>query len=408
MARARRESRAAIDVWPGFVDALSTLLLSIIFLLVVFVLGQFFLGQMLQGRNEAVERLRGQVETLEGQIDLERETASDLRRSLARLSSDLQALMGERDDLRGQLAESEKQQSALDARMAQLGNERTVLQRALEEARLEQQDARSEATSLRKELEARVAQSQDEATQAQRELEQRAARIEDLTAQAEALRQTVEEETAAKSEAMERVTLLSDQIKTLSGQLTVLEQALSVKETEIAAQNQQIADLGQRLNLALASKVEELSQARSDFFGKLRRILGDREDVRTVGDRFVFQSEVLFQSGQAEIEPRGRAELARFADAFKQIMPELPADLNWVLQVDGHTDRRPINTPRFPSNWELSAARAISVARFLVSQGIPAERVAARGFAEWQPLDPAASEEAYRRNRRIEIKLTTS
>ena len=159
--------------------------------------------------------------------------------------------------------------------------------------------------------------------------------------------------------------------------------------------------------MALASKVEELSQYRSEFFGELRKALGDREDVRIVGDRFVFQSEVLFGSGSDVIAPGGRDELAKLADALKEIIGRIPAELPWVLQVDGHTDRVPISTPRFPSNWELSTARAIAVAQFLVAQGIPPDRVAARGFAEFQPLDPGDSPEAYSRNRRIEIKLTT-
>jgi chemotaxis protein MotB len=175
----------------------------------------------------------------------------------------------------------------------------------------------------------------------------------------------------------------------------------------VVEQSAMIADLGARLNLALAAEVEELSRFRSDFFGRLRTVLGDRDEVRIVGDRFVFQSEVLFGTGEAEIGAEGARQLAQLADTLIAIADEIPDELPWVLQVDGHTDRRPISTARFPSNWELSAARAISVAQFLVSQGIPPDRVAARGFAQFQPLDPADTLEAYRRNRRIEIKLTT-
>ena len=186
-----------------------------------------------------------------------------------------------------------------------------------------------------------------------------------------------------------------------------MDRALDLKQSEIDAQGQTIANLGQRLNMALASKVEELSQYRSEFFGELRKALGDREDVRIVGDRFVFQSEVLFGSGSDVIAPGGREELVKLAAALKEIIGRIPSDLPWVLQVDGHTDRVPISTPRFPSNWELSTARAIAVAQFLVAEGIPPDRIAARGFAEFQPLDPGDSPEAYNRNRRIEIKLTT-
>ena len=214
-------------------------------------------------------------------------------------------------------------------------------------------------------------------------------------------------ETSAKDTAVQQVQLLTEQITTLSRQLAALDQALDVKQAAIDEQSATIANLGQRLNIALASKVEELSQYRSEFFGELRKALGDREDVRTVGDRFVFQSEVLFDSGSAEIAPGGRDQLAKLATALKEIVGKIPPELPWVLQVDGHTDRVPISTPRFPSNWELSTARAIAVAQFLIGQGIPPDRVAARGFAEFQPLDPGAGPDANRRNRRIEIKLTT-
>ena len=186
-----------------------------------------------------------------------------------------------------------------------------------------------------------------------------------------------------------------------------MQDALADKDVQISGQASEITDLGRRLNVALASEVEELSRSRSEFFGKLRRVLGDRENVRIVGDRFVFQSEVLFGSGEAEIGAEGRTQLQKLATAFKEITADLPDDLPWVLQVDGHTDRRPISSARFPSNWELSTARAISVARFLIEQGIPPERVAARGFAEFQPLEAGESDEELRRNRRIEVKLTT-
>jgi chemotaxis protein MotB len=200
---------------------------------------------------------------------------------------------------------------------------------------------------------------------------------------------------------------LTRQIALLGEQLRRLDAALELKQQEIDTQSQTIADLGQRLNLALASKVEELAEFRSEFFGRMRRVLGDRQDIRIVGDRFVFQSEVLFASGTADLGPEGRARLTEFVRTLREIVDQLPPELPWVLQVDGHTDKRPINTPRFPSNWELSTARAISVAQFLVSQGLPPERVAATGFAEFQPIAAGDSEEAYRANRRIEIKLTT-
>src|SRR5690606_20472263 len=168
----------------------------------------------------------------------------------------------------------------------------------------------------------------------------------------------------------------------------------------------QIADLGRRLNLALAQRVQDLSRYRSDFFGRLREILEGRADVRIVGDRFVFQSEVLFDPGEADISPEGIPDLESFATAIKQLETEIPADVNWVLRIDGHTDKRPISNAQFPSNWELSAARAISVAKYLISQGVAPNRLVAAGFGEFSPIDTGDTEEAYRRNRRIEFKLT--
>lgn len=158
--------------------------------------------------------------------------------------------------------------------------------------------------------------------------------------------------------------------------------------------------------MALAQRVQELSRYRSEFFGRLRAILGNRPDVRIVGDRFVFQSEVFFDTGQALLLPEGRAELDKLATALIDLDKQIPAEIAWVLRVDGHTDVRPINSPQFKSNWELSSARAISVVQYLVSLGVPAQRLVAAGFAEFQPLDPEKTEEAYKRNRRIELKLT--
>ncbi|HKO08006.1 MAG TPA: OmpA family protein, partial [Alphaproteobacteria bacterium] len=167
-----------------------------------------------------------------------------------------------------------------------------------------------------------------------------------------------------------------------------------------------IADLGKRLNIALASKVEELARYRSEFFGRLREILGNRPEIRIVGDRFVFQSEVLFPSGSADLNPQGQVTLKRLAQTLAGITPKIPAAINWILEVDGYTDKRPIATRHFPSNWELSSARATAVAKFLIASGIPPEHLSAAGFGEYQPIDAAENEAAYAKNRRIELKLT--
>lgn len=208
------------------------------------------------------------------------------------------------------------------------------------------------------------------------------------------------------TEAQAQVALLNQQLAALRSQIGALEQALDTSEFRDTESRTRIADLGRRLNLALAQRVQDLSRYRSDFFGRLREILQDRSDVLIVGDRFVFQSEVLFDAGLSGISGQGSEEIQKLAEAILQLEDEIPAEVNWVLRIDGHTDKRPISNVRFPSNWELSAARAISVAKLLVAEGVSPNRLVAAGFGEFAPLDTADTDEAYRRNRRIEFKLT--
>ena len=203
-----------------------------------------------------------------------------------------------------------------------------------------------------------------------------------------------------------QVEVLNQQIAALRRQFAAIEQALDVSEKKDKESQARIADLGQRLNVALAQRVQELSRYRSDFFGRLRAILGNRPDVRIVGDRFVFQSEVFYDAGQAVLKPEGRAELDKIAAALLDLDKQIPSDIAWVMRVDGHTDVRPIATAQFPSNWELSSARAIAVVQYLIGKGVSPQRLVAAGFGEFQPLEAERSEEAFRRNRRIELKLT--
>ena len=214
------------------------------------------------------------------------------------------------------------------------------------------------------------------------------------------------EQLELNAEATRKIDLLNRQILALRQQLAQLDTLLKESELKNQEQEIQIADLGKRLNLALATKVQELARYRSEFFGRLREVLGDRPGIQVVGDRFVFQSEVLFDTGSAELGPEGQRQMAQLADTLKDISAQFPDDIDWILRVDGHTDRVPIFTPEFASNWELSTARAISVVKFLIDRGIDAERLAAAGFGEFQPIDPGDDEIALRRNRRIELKLT--
>lgn len=437
MPGAIRRQRQAFDIWPGFVDALSALLIIIIFLLMVFTLAQFFLGEILSGRNQALERLNRQVAELSEMLSLERSTNAGLREDVARLTTDLQASTAAREQLAGQLAELLPQRDALqaelDAARETISADRESIKtqlaeiaqinrdiKALQDVRAELEKKVSELaatiaerdrslTALRdrsKELEAKLASEQERTALAQKEVEKKDLTIRELSAQAERIGDDLTAEQQASREARERVEALNRQLAALRQQLARLNAALEASEAKAAAQNVQIVSLGKRLNEALASKVEELARYRSEFFGRLREALGNRSGIRVVGDRFVFQSEVLFPSGSANLNPGGRDQIAKLASTLSNIAARIPDDLNWVLRVDGHTDRRPIRTAQFPSNWELSSARAIAVVKALIARGVPAQRLVAAGFGEFQPLDTRRDEVAYRRNRRIEFKLT--
>jgi chemotaxis protein MotB len=608
VARSRRDFGPTVNIWPGFVDALSTLILVFVFLLVVFTLAQFFLNQLLQGKDTRLHSLEQAIAELTSQLDMEQATSAELRQSVTRLSSDLQAAIADRDDTAALLADTEaerdefrdraftledqqaaltqtlnslrleadrlegveaeleqtvdvrdrlrqeleqaqqtiaadrdkielqlaqlvqlrrdiealtevrdkldlqvaettallqaaeqakakaaeelsrlaselqaaqdaqsasqerseqlnaelkaaqEERSSLDAEVARLAallltaqteganratrveelnkqleatrsesgeRERRIaeLAAALETERATGEQASATAEELQRareklllelsqvrdrsaELEASLASEQERTTLAQTELEQRDLRIAELLRSGARTEDELAIEQTLSREALDQVDILNRQINALRVQLAALEQALDLEQAKVEEQEVTIADLGGKLNVALAGKVEELSRFRSEFFGRLRELLGERADVRIVGDRFVFQSEVLFPSASAEIGTNGRDELRKLAQSLREITAEMPTDIPWVLQIDGHTDRRPIRTPEFPSNWELSTARAINVGKFLIDEGIPAERVAVAGFGSFHPIDDRDDEIAYRRNRRIEIKLT--
>ena len=227
-----------------------------------------------------------------------------------------------------------------------------------------------------------------------------------LAARAKEAEKALTGEQQTSTAARAQVEQLTASVAALREQLAQVAAALDLAEAKAKDQQTQLADLGRRLNLALASKVEELARYRSEFFGRLREIIGNRADIRIVGDRFVFQSEVLFAQASAELADTAKDQLDPVIAALQEISRKIPPDINWALRIDGHTDRRPINTAQFPSNWELSTARAISVVRYAIEKGIPPNRLVAAGFADKQPLDPSNGEGAYRRNRRIELKLT--
>ena len=397
MALSRNRHRG-VEAWPGYVDVLSTLLMVIVFVLMIFVIGQLFLSQALSGRDEALARLNRQIAELADILSLREQEAADLKSQVDQLSGALTKSTAERDELRSQLVVVIGERDSLQA---QVGD----LQRQLESSSEKAAAQAALAAEAEKKLEA-----------AYKTIEADREKIEALVTDVAALEslrdelmkkigtyETEKEELTA--EAQKRVELLNQQILALRQQIAQLSEALDIAETKARDQGVQIAELGRRLNTALASKVQELARYRSEFFGRLREILGDREDIQIVGDRFVFQSEIFFESASADLGPEGREQLDVLATTLILLVPEIPKDIDWVLRIDGHTDDRPINSPQFPSNWELSTARAVSVVKYLASRGIPAERLAAAGFAEFRPIDTSDTEEGRRKNRRIEIKL---
>jgi chemotaxis protein MotB len=220
------------------------------------------------------------------------------------------------------------------------------------------------------------------------------------------LQSDLESQKKISNEALAKVDILNQQLLSLRRQIAALNEALEASEKKDAESQTRIKDLGARLNAALARQVQELQRYRSDFFGRLRELLKNRKDIKVVGDRFVFESEVLFPSGSDELTPEGLATMGQLAAAILELEREIPKEINWALQVDGHTDIRPINSPRFPSNWELSTARAISVVRYLISRGVDPSRLVAAGYGQFRPLAKGTDEASLQQNRRIELKLT--
>jgi chemotaxis protein MotB len=397
MATLSRRRLRTTNIWPGFVDALSQVLMVVIFLVMIFVLAQFFLSQALTGREEALVELRGQVEELATLLSLERRASTDLRANLTQLSADLQSSIAARDELSAAVrsmserAASSNQEAQELRRSLLIASERTEADRV----KLEEQSGR--LADLARDVAALEALKGD--------LERE---IAELGQRAEASEGTAIKERELSESARAQVALLNRQLVALREQVTQLNAALEASETKAREQRVEIANLGERLNAALATKVQELARYRSEFFGRLREVLGNRPNIRIVGDRFIFQSEVLFPSGSAEIGSDGEKQLVQVAQLITELAEEIPSDIDWVLQVNGHTDPVPIATGKYASNWELSAARAIAVVRLFTANGIPPTRLAAAGFAEFNPMVEGDTEEARRRNRRIELKLTES
>ncbi len=465
----RRSQGEALNPWPGYVDALSTLLMVIIFVLLVFVLAQAFLSVALSGRDRALDRLNRQVAELTDMLSLERGRSGELRQSLAqanrqlelanqakegltrelsglreqegRAIADRDALKAERDRLSARLADAALQAQSAAARNEQLqarvaetagqtdkaGQEAASLAASLAETRRQLETAQTQLASVKAELDRTV--QADKATveakvadlarlsdqlraltalreQLERQAQDAAVRATTAEERAQAVAVQLDNEKKLGDSARAQVALLTQQMEDLRAQLTQLAAALDATSKAGAEKDAQISNLGSRLNAALASKVQELQRYRSEFFGRLRDVLAGRPGIQIVGDRFVFQSEVLFPAGSADLTPQGEEQIRKLAATLKDITAEIPNDINWLLRVDGHADKQRLGRGQFASNWELSAQRAINVVKLLVDEGVPPNRLAATGFGEFQPLDPADTPQAYAKNRRIEIRLT--
>ena len=381
LARIGNARRVENFTWPGFVDALATLLMVIIFVLMVFVLIQVNLAYRVSGQDATLGEMRQQLASLGELLNIERRASADLATNLAQITNQLNASNANRDKVQAQLASV---QTAIAARNSQIAK-----------LTAKQADTEAALAAARNSLEERFGALQlaeRQLAMAQAQYRSAANRIDALSA----------ETTASKAE----IAQMTGALAALRLRIEELTSLLAEKDRQATRDKVAITSLGRSLNNALASRVQELQRFRSEFFGRLRDVLKGRDDVQIVGDRFVFQSEVLFAQGQAEIGSQGEEQLAKLAITLTDIAQKIPGDINWILQVDGHTDNVPIHAGRYADNWDLSTERALSVVRYLNQQGLPASRLAAAGYGEYQPLDASDSDNARRKNRRIEIKIT--
>ncbi len=409
--RRRAAAGGGADAWPGYVDALSTLLMVVIFVLLVFVLAQGFLSFALSGRSKELDAVSRKLADVGKMLSLEQTHSQSLERSVSQLTSSLTAASNERTGLNARIADLGKQLADLNAArqtlQGQLGASeqgRQTSEAQLADARQRLEDMKKEAAALnrtvtadRATIQARLddlAKMAEEARaltalrdQLEGQAQEAAARAMSEADRRRAVQAQLEEEKKLGSSATAQIALLNQEVDQLKAQLGQVAQALELAKTTGQQKDQQIANLGQQLNVALAAKVQELQTYRSDFFGTLRKVLADEPGIEVVGDRFVMQSDVLFGVGSAELSADGAVQMSKIAETMKHIAAKIPPGIIWVLDVDGYADRQPVTGGRFTSNWELSAARAISVVELLVREGVPSDHLSATGFGENHPLE---------------------
>ncbi|MFC1580965.1 peptidoglycan -binding protein [Thermodesulfobacteriota bacterium] len=413
-----------MSVWPGYVDALSALLMVVIFVILIFTISQFLLSEILSGQESELTSLHRRVKELVTLLGLEKERSDVLQSDIKELSGTIGSLIQEKEALQFQVAESKEKSSmdtaeikrqflliaSLQEDVDALSRLRSQLEQRVGELAGTLKEKGTEIGVLRdrsKVLEAMLASERERTLLAQREIEQREIRIQALSALTQDQDQALKEERRLTADARAEVTLLNRQIENLRHQLEEIGHALKVAEADKSAQKAKLDELGKRLNIVLAREVNRLERYRSEFFGRLREVVGENPYVRVEGDRFVLQAELLFDTASADLGEKGKGQLLQLAKSLHVLTKKIPQDIDWILRIDGHTDRIPINNERFASNWELSTARALSVVKFLADQGIPENRMTAAGFSKFHPIDPSNTPDAFRKNRRIEIKLTS-
>ena len=452
-------------IWPGFVDVLASTLMVIIFVVLLFTVAQVYLGDLVVGKNEQIQNLEKTIEiqdetiveqdlSLSGkelalierqevikQLDTELEILDEEIRSkqteisekenlliakdellsqkdetilslddlinqqaiditelneiIARITDELSLSLEEKEELRSKLSSLGEEQQLLKNQLQELGGENQLLVGQLSDSQGRIQSLLESLSSSKGENEILETQISSVENQNQSLRDQIASLEQDSLIQGTNL-----------NEALAQISRLSEDIKILSNEIQLLNNLLDSKEAEIASNKIELGELGDRLNRVLTSELFKLQKYKSEFFGQLSETLGQREDIQIKGDRFVFQSEILFESGSADIQAEGRVALSLVAKTLIDLSDKIPTDLNWILQIDGHTDRVPIATAKFPSNWELSHARALEVVKFFIQQGVPADKLSANGYGEYQPISLGSSPEDLKLNRRIELKIT--
>ncbi len=346
-------------------------------------------------QDALIEQKDETIITLDDLIEKQALDIDQLNQMIAQITEELSLSLQEKDILIGRLDTLNKEQETLRNNLSELGGQNEALIGKLSDSQGKIQSLLSSLSSTK-----------DINQNLQNKISEVEIQNQDLKDQITNLEEDTFSKTTDLNEALAKISRLSDDIKILSNEIQLLNNLLDSKEAEIANSKIELGELGDRLNRVLTSEIFKLQKYKSEFFGKLSEALGDRDDIQIKGDRFIFQSEILFDSGSAEIQTQGRVALSLIAKTLIDLTNEIPSDLNWVLQVDGHTDKIPISTSQFPSNWELSHSRALEVVKFFIQQGIPANKLSANGYGEYQPIQLGDSKEELKQNRRIELKIT--